>query len=187
MNKVFLAISGLFAAIPGFAIMWKGIGTPPDYTFLFGGVVEAFGCLSLLLLWMNRVKIRKIESRKIVKAAIILGLSGFISIITYIILFNVCVVSHPTNHTVFFPLWLSGQLENMVTMAGGRWAALDYFGWFGIYQATQNTPVALALTAAILLFVYQAIFSTLAIAFGLVGFHKGEGLGIGDKEQKKTP
>jgi hypothetical protein len=174
MKKLFLAVSASFAAIPGFAVMWKGIGTPPDYSFLFGGVIEAFGSLALILLWMNRVKIKKAKSERIVRSAIILGVASFLSLVVYLALFNLCVVSHPTHHTVFFPLWTSGDLSKLVSNAGGRWAALDKFGHFGIYSAVNKMPFyALPVTSAVLLFFYQSVFATLAVAFGLVGFHKG--------------
>jgi hypothetical protein len=175
MKKLYLAISGVFAALPGFAIMWKGIGTPPDNGFLFGGVIEACGSLALILLWMNRVKIKRIEPRKIVKSTIILGAAGLLIIPVYLSLFNLCVISHPTHHTVYFPLWASGELDALVTKAGGRWSALDRYGYFGVYSAVQRMPFyALPVTSGILLFFYQSIFTTLAIAFGLVGFHKGK-------------
>jgi hypothetical protein len=174
MKKFFLGISGVFGAVPGFAVMWKGILTPPDYGFLFGGVIEAFGSLALILLWMNREKIKAMEPRKVVKSAIILGVVSFIALIVYLALFNLCVISHPTHHTVFFPLWTSGELNTLVTKAGGRWNALDRYGYFGVYSAVQNMPFyALPVTSAILLFFYQPIFTALAIAFGLVGYHKG--------------
>src|SRR5229473_8121541 len=175
MRKLFLGISGAFGAVPGFAIMWKGIWTPPDYGFLFGGAIEAFGSLALILLWMNRVKVKAVKPGKIVKSAIILGVASFIVLIVYLALFNLCVISHPTHHTVFFPLWTSGELGSLVTKAGGRWNALDRYGYFGVYSAVQNMPFyALPVTSAILLFFYQSIFTTLTIAFGLVGYHKGK-------------
>lgn len=174
MNKLFLGISGLFASVPGFTIMWKGIGTPPGYSFLFGGAIEAFGSLALILLWMNRVKIKAIKPRKVVISAIILGVASFVSLVVYLTLHNLCVVSHPTHHTVFFPLWTTGELATLVARAGGRWSALDRYGYFGVFGAIKKMPFyALPVTAAVLLFFYQSIFTTLAIAFGLVGFHKG--------------
>ena len=175
MNKLFLGISGLFASVPGFTIMWKGIGTPPGYSFLFGGTIEAFGSLALILLWMNRAKLKAIKPRKVVTSSIILGVASFVALVVYLALFNLCVVSHPTHHTVFFPLWTSGELAILVAKAGGRWSALDRYGYFGIYDAIKKMPFyALPFTAAVLLFVYQSIFTTLATAFGLVGFHKGK-------------
>jgi multisubunit Na+/H+ antiporter MnhB subunit len=188
MRKLFLSVSGVFGAVPGFAIMWKGIWTPPGYSFLFGGVIEALGSLALILLWMNRAKIKAIRPRRIIKSAIALAVASFVALIVYLALFNLCVISHPTHHLVFFPLWTSGELASLVTKAGGRWNALDTYGYFGVYGATQKMPFyALPLTAAALLFFYQSIFTTLTIAFGLVGYHEGEDIKMQNKEPASSP
>ncbi|HKO97013.1 MAG TPA: hypothetical protein VJU86_08480 [Pyrinomonadaceae bacterium] len=173
MKNFFLALSGSFAAIPGVAIMVKGIGTPPGYAFMFGGIIEAFGSLALILLWLHRDKIQRIKPRRITKVSIILASVSFLSLVLYIVLFKLCVVSHPTHHTVLFPLWTSGELAKLVSAAGGRWAALDEFGWFGVYGAVEKMPsYAVPVTVAALLVCYQSVFTTLTIAFGLPGFHQ---------------
>lgn len=38
-----------------------------------------------------------------------------------------------------------------------------------------NYPLAITITTGLLLLVYQAIFTSLCVAFGILGFHKGEG------------
>lgn len=174
MQKFFVSISAIFAAVPGFAIMWQGIGIPPEQNFLFGGVIETIGSLSLVLLWMNRAKIKKIKSNIILRFSILFAVLSICALVTYLFLYNLCVISHPTNHTVFFPLWTTGELNEMIANSGGRWAALDEYGWFGVYSEVQKSPSwILSLTVAILLFFYQSIFTGLTVAFGLVGFHKG--------------
>jgi len=188
MKKLYLAVSGIFAVIPGFAIMWKGIATPPGsgYSFLFGGVIEAFGSLALILLWMYQVKIKNFKPLTIFKSSIALGVTSFIFIILYIILYNHCIVTHePNDAMVFFPLWTSGELEKLVAKAGGRWAALERYGYYSVYSAALSMPsYVLSLTVGILLFCYQSIFTSLTIAFGLVGLHKGKTINI-EKEPLK--
>ena len=175
MKKLFLAASGLFAAIPGIAVIGKGIGTPPNYEILFGGVIEAFGTLSLLVLWANRNKLKKIKTPRITKLVIRLGVLSFISLIIYIGLFKYCVISHPTHDTAYFPLWTSGELAKYVERTGGRWAALERYGIYPIESAIQKMPpYAIIITTALLLFMYQMIFTSLTVAFGLLGFHKGK-------------
>jgi hypothetical protein len=175
MKKLFLAASGLFAAVPGFAVMWKGIGTPPDYGYLFGGVIETFGSLSLIILWANKNKIKRLPTKKITKLAIKLGVLAFLFLAFYILLYEYCVKSHPTHDTVFYPLWTTGRVSELIANAGGRWEALDRYGYWPIYNGINAMPAyAIVITISILLFVYQAIFTALSIAFGLVGFHKGE-------------
>ena len=81
MKKLFLAASGLFAAVPGLMIISKSIGTPPSYEHLFGGVIEAFGVLSLLILLVNKNKLKKVKPERITRLAIILGVTSFVSLI----------------------------------------------------------------------------------------------------------
>lgn len=179
MKTLYVALSALFGATPGFVVMWTGIRTPPDYNYLFGGVIQAVGCLALVLLWMNRVRIRRIDPKKVTRNAIVLGICAFLSIAVYLFLFNLCVVSHSTNKTVFFPLWTTGDLAVLIEDAGGRWKVLDLHGFTGIQNEIDALPFYLMpLTVVILLFVYQAIFTTFTIAFGLVGFHKQEALKV---------
>lgn len=175
MKKLFLAASGLFAAVPGFAVMWKGIGTPPDYEYLFGGIIETFGSLSLMILWANKNKIKRLPTKKITRLAIRLSVLAFLFLVSYIFLYNYCVKSHPTHDTVFYPLWTTGDVSKWITQAGGRWNALNKYGYTSISSGINAMPAyAIVITVSIFLFVYQAIFTTLSIAFGLVGFHKGE-------------
>ena len=172
MRKLFLSISGLFGAMPGFAIMFSGLGTPPKHGLIFGGVVEAFGSLTLLLLWINREKIAQMERRKVVRIAIILGVLSFIFLTSYIYLFGQCVISTNDHGTIYFPLWSSGDLAELITYAGGRHAAVEKIGYTSILEAVQAMPpYAMAVTNAVLLFVYQGIFTTLASAFAVIGFH----------------
>lgn len=175
MKKLFLAASALFAAVPGLMVISKGVGTPPDYEYLFGGVIEAFGTLSLLILWVNKNKLKEITPSRITKLAITLGTISFLSLIIYIALFKFCVVSHPTHYTAYYPLWTSGEIAKYVERTGGRWAALDRYGIYPIESAIHKMPpYAIPVTTAVLLFLYQMIFTSLTIAFGLIGFHKGK-------------
>ena len=179
MKKLFLAASGLFSAVPGLTIIWKGIGTPPGYAVLFGGIIEAFGALSLVILMVNKAKLKRLSSRKATKFAIALSISCFLSLIIYLFLFNLCVVDHPTHGTVYYPVWSSGHLSELIQRTGSRYAALDRYGSYPLTKAIQQMPghpFPLIVTTALLLSVYQAIFTTLATAFGILGFHKGKSL-----------
>jgi len=176
MKKLFLAASGLFSAIPGLTIIWKGIGTPPGYEFLFGGIIEAFGALALIILLVNKTKLKRLTSRRATKFAIVLGTSCFISLVIYMLLFNLCVVVHPTHGTVYYPIWSGGHLTELIQRTGSRYAALDRYGSYPLTKAIQEMPghpLPLIVTTALLLLVYQAVFTTLATAFGILGFHKG--------------
>jgi len=84
-------------------------------------------------------------------------------------------------------LWTSGELRNLVSSAGGRWAALDEFGWFGVYTAVRNMPpYALPITVAVLLICYQGVFTSLTMAFGLLGVHRSSTLDDTRSPQEQT-
>lgn len=178
MKKLFLSVSGVFGVIPGVTILLSGLLVPPGKKLLFGGVVEAFGALTLIILWVNKDKLAKFSSTKATKWSIVFGILFFIFLVIYLLLNSFCVVQHETETrgTVYYPLWTSGDLTEMVKEAEGRYAALDMYGRDAVIEETHKSEISLVLTTIILLFVYQAVFSTLTTAFGILGFRKREPL-----------
>src|SRR5438105_1728627 len=150
MKKLLLAIAGIFGAIPGLTVIQSGIGAPPGYKLLFGGVIEAFGTLSLLVLWVNRKKIKRHAARRVTKWAIALAALCFVCIALYISLFSFCVVAHKRG-TAYYPLWTSGNIADMVARAGSRKAAIARYGIAEVVQAIDSMPsIALGLTTIVL-------------------------------------
>lgn len=173
MKKIFLAASGVFGAIPGLVIIQTGLGTPPGYNLLFGGVVEAFGALTIIILWVNRRKLEKFNYRKATKYALIFTLLCFVFLAVYIALFNHSVINNKARGTAYYPLWTSGEIAEMVTAAGGRNAAIDEYGIMEVREAIFKMPsLVLTLTTVLHLIFYQAVFTSLALAFGVLGFQK---------------
>jgi hypothetical protein len=178
VKKLFLGASAAFAAIPGVAVIASGLGTPPDsgYRWLFGGVIEAFGALALLILWINRAKLRRVSKRKITRTAIILCVLCFIFIASYVFLFRLTVVEHDRG-VAYYPLWISGDTKTMVERAGSRESAIERYGIGGVRKSIDEMgAIPLAATSVLLLLVYQGIFTSLAIAFGLPGIHDNQPL-----------
>lgn len=182
MKKLFLAASGLFAAIPGLVILQTGLGTPPGngYKMLFGGTIEAFGALTLLLLWVNRKSIRRMRPRRLTKWALAAVVVCFVTIALYVAIYSLCVQRNEKwRGIVYFPLWLSGEVAEMVDEKGGRNAAIDEYGPRDVSEAINRMPgvgFALPLTTILHLLLYQFIFTSLAGAFGLLGIHQGHGV-----------
>ena len=169
----FLIASGIFGAVPGLVVLWRGISAPPGYQTIFGGVVEATGVFAILVLLANRRKVQRIAvKRATVFSQWMMGLS-LSFLLGYIATFGRCVVSHPTHGSLLFPLWNSGRLQQLVAMAGGsRYAALDRYGEYSIYKAINEMPlypVPIVATVALMLLCYQGIFTSLALAFGVLG------------------
>jgi multisubunit Na+/H+ antiporter MnhB subunit len=177
MKKLYLAASGIFSAVPGLAVVWKGLGVPPGHSMLFGGFIEAAGALTLILLWVRRRELERRPARRAIRAAAVLGGLCFSAFIAYSILLNACVKTHPIHGTVYYPLWTSGKLKISVERAGGRWQALDRYGQAEIEDELQMMPsFVLSLTTILLLVLYMTIFAALTAAFSLLGYHKGANL-----------
>jgi hypothetical protein len=190
MKTLFLAASAAFAAIPGVGVIASGLGTPPGahYPLVFGGVIEAFGALSLVILWVNQKKLQRYSKRRITRAAIIIGVASFIFIGSYLLLFQHTVVEHPRG-IVYFPLWLTGTIERRVQSAGSRKAAIGKYGpgAEGLQGAVDEMgTLPLALTSILLLSIYQGIFTSLTLAFGLLGFHMRQPM-LGDLANAPPP
>ena len=171
MKNLLSALSGIFSTIPGLAVIASGIGVPPSYQILFGGVIEALGVLALLILWVNREALRKESRRKITTWAVILGSTSLLLICLYIIAYNHCVVTVGDRALVYYPLWLTGEGAAQIARVGGRVAAVSYYGSGGVQAIVDTMGTALNVTTALLLFLYQAIFTSLTLAFGVAGFH----------------
>ncbi len=177
MKAFFLAVSGVFGVIPGLAIMLGELGTPPEKNGLFGGVVEAFGVLTLIILWVNRGKIAKLSRSKVTKVTIVLGILCFVFLGGYLGLFEFCVIKHEFRGSAYFPLWTSGKIGTMVESGPGRSAAIDHYGIDAVREAIREMPTyALSLTSAVLLLVYQGVFTSLTAAFGLLGIYQKKSL-----------
>lgn len=177
MKAFFLTVSGVFGVIPGLAIMLGELGTPPEKNGLFGGVVEAFGVLTLIILWVNRGKIAKLSRSKVTKVSIVLGILCLVLVGGYFCLFDLCVVKHELRGSAYFPLWTSGKIAKMVEKANGRGAAIEYYGIDAVREAIREMPTyALSLTSIVLLLVYQGVFTSLTAAFGLLGIYQKKSL-----------
>jgi len=60
----------------------------------------------------------------------------------------------------------------MVERTGGRYSALDHYGAYPLTKAIQEAPDyprSIVITTAIILLAYQGIFTSLTVAFGILG------------------
>jgi hypothetical protein len=174
VKKVFASFSAAFAAVPGVGVLATGLSVPPDSKLMFGGLLEAFGTLVLLIVWINKAKVKSIDIQKLNRWCIVASAVSLSCLFVYIAAFNFCVVTHPYRGTVYFPLWTSGVARNMVTASGSRLASIDHYGLAAVEQAVQTSPVALAATSAVLILLYQGIMIPLTLLFGALAIRKGE-------------
>lgn len=171
MKTLLLSLSSLLAAMPGVATLASGLGVPPGEKLVFGGMLEMIGVLALLLMYLNRVKLRKMSNRRSTRLALRMGAGAVALIAAYILLFSVTVKKHETRGTAYFPLWTSGKLARMVERAGSRSAAIERYGIDGVQLAINEMPdLAMALTTVTLLATYVGGLTLATIAFGIPGF-----------------
>jgi len=139
--------------------------------------MEAFGVLGLLILWINGSKLENTSASKISRWAITLGAISFLSLGAYLVTYNYCVKTVGDREPVYYPLWLPEEAAVKIAQRGGRIGAINYYGSGGTQAIIDRSPgIALPVTTVVLLFLYQAIFTALALAFGLLGFHGGVSL-----------
>jgi hypothetical protein len=169
--SAFLSLaSGVFAVIPGIAVLTSNVGVPPNSSkALFGGVIEAIGVLTLMILWLNKSWIKKNSIKNINKLSFISVLVFVISLFTYIFLFNYLVVEVENSDSVFFPLWSNGELEANILKFGSRNELINQWGRDDVYKVIQSSSeTPLLITTLILLFNYLLTFLSLTFSFGIL-------------------
>jgi hypothetical protein len=105
LSSFFTAVSGVFAVIPGIAILITSIGVSPTASkALFGGIIESLGVLTLILLWVNKDAIKKMPIRGINRLALIAIGMFLLSLFTYIFFYGYLVEEVPDSEALYFPL-----------------------------------------------------------------------------------
>jgi hypothetical protein len=169
MKRVFVGAAAAVGVVPGLAIIAKGLPAPPGVNLLFGGVVEALGAGVLMWLWIERGRLNKLQKKKLLRRVVISFSFSFASLLGYVTLYDWCVITDPAYGTLVFPLWATGDLSVAIDKAGGRWSALDRYGYYALYAAIErSSSIVWALTIGLLLILYQGIFSLLTLALGLL-------------------
>ena len=150
----------------------------PGKQVLFGALVETFGVLALLLLYVNREKLRNTSKGVITVIGIACGFIALACLVTYMALLPHCVLTSEVveewNYPVYFPLWLTGEAQRVVDDAGGRQGALDDAGPGAIEPLLKKMPnslVAYGITTTLFLLLFLGFFTSVTVAFGVPGFH----------------
>jgi len=181
MKKLFFTLSGLFTAVPGLLTMRRSLPVPQGYAVLFGGVLQATGCLGLLLLWLNRSKLKKLRAATLTRATILCLLLFGVCLSGYVYALRVCDVTVHIKQEgdvyAFYPLWPSGTLAQLVAETGSRQEALmerrD-----GVVRLIAEAPFATTTSLLLLLWLYALALSSLVVAFGVAGFGSGTNVSL---------
>lgn len=168
MSRLFTWAGALVALLPGVGILVTGFGAPPGYEKVCGGLVEAFGALTLLAVFLNQGKLRQSRRAVVTRAAIALGGASLALFIGYAMLHDLCVVKVPQRTPVYFPLVPCAELQGEIEKAGSRSAFVEAWGSKEADDVVRRCPESRRIaTTAILLLWYAASFVTLTLAFGL--------------------
>lgn len=171
-QNIFKWASGSLALVPGLTVVLTNLGTPPTISkLLYGGIVEAIGAFTFLMLYLNRKKISEMSDKKIKTYSIIMFVLFFVSLLTYTVLYNSQVVYSPKYDTkIFFPFWFGDELGFMIKDAGSKLNAITNYGPQAVADAIVNAQPSLEITGVIFTTIYVSIFVFLIIGFGLPGF-----------------
>jgi hypothetical protein len=175
IKSLFKWSSGTLALVPGFAIILSNLGVPPGISAtLYGGVIEATGSITFLIMLINKEKISSWKLAKINRIAIVSFCLFVLACIAYLALYNLQVVySEKYDIHILFPLWSGKELTFMIGQAGSRSQSIDAYGPAGVQQAINRSPGALETTRIMFSLLYILLFETLVVAFGVLGFKGG--------------
>lgn len=171
MKKIFTSLSGVFAALPGVSILLSSLGVPdPDDKMLFGGIIEAIGCGVLGLIFLNKTFFLR-KSLKAINIWVVLSFFLFlVSIIGYVTIYKLCVIEHQEFSRVFFPLFSSNALSEKINAEGGKLAFIEkWYGDGANKQIQKLASIQMIKTNIVFLLVYQFVFTSLTIGFGMLG------------------
>lgn len=171
LGKVFSGISATFALIPGITILMTNLGVPPGASqIIFGASIESVCILILLILWVNRQKIKQLSSPRITKYTILLGGSFVFLFISYLFLYGYYVEEVPHTAPLLFPVAPRGELAEGLQTFGSQLRLVEAWGRDDVYKVIQSSSsVSIQLTIILFLLNYMGIFITLTTGFGLLG------------------
>lgn len=159
-----------FALLPGLVIIATNLGVPPGIShLLLGGIIEACGVFTLIILKVKKKDLHQSDPKKLWRLSIVFFLLFLLALLSYLVLFQLQVIYNSTyDQTVFFPFWQGNDLQFMISHAGSKNAAIDNYGVEAIILATKNPEICLSLTMIVFVLVYLSIFEFLTVGFSLL-------------------
>ena len=176
LSRYFSAVSGIFAVLPGLAVLLSNIGVPPNSSkILFSGVIESLGVLTLMILLLNKEWIIRLSNRSINFISITTIGIFILALFSYIFLYNYLVVGTGISDPVFFPLWAQRELMEGIIQVGNRSELINEWGRDDVVKVIQaSSQGSLLITTMIMLVIYQLIFVSLTFSFGILGIKGSE-------------
>ena len=168
VKSILKTASSTFGLLPGICIMLTNIGLPPGLSnVLFGGIVEAAGALTLLLLALRKKNIQALSGKRIMRLSLVFFICFLTTFLGYIFLYSSSIVHNSFwDQTIFFPFWNTPDLKEAIKRYGSRNDAITNYGPDAIREMILESPVFLTLTKLLLASLYLAIFESLTLSFG---------------------
>ena len=171
MNKLktsLKAASGVFAIIPGLAVLATNIGVPPNCSkVMFFATIESFGIFTLMLLRLNQNALKLLSIKTINSLALTAMVMFGLALFGYMYLYSQYVVAVNGSSPLFFPAWPQGELQHGLATLGSKAALIKEWGRDDVFHViNSSSSLMLTYTTLLFLFVYQLIFVSLTFAFG---------------------
>src|SRR3954469_12720463 len=105
LQDAYKCASASCAVVPGFVTITTNLGTPPGISnILYGGLADAVGAFTFLLLYLNRKSIQQWSERKVNKITISMFILSIVLLLSYFTIFNTQVIYNEKYDTkLFFP------------------------------------------------------------------------------------
>lgn len=171
MVKVFKWATSTFALLPGLAVIATNLGTPPGLShYLVGGIIEACGAFTLLVLNGKKRALGQMQAKKVERLAIFYFVLFFVALISYIFIYQTQVVYHSKyDSTILFPFWYNEDVQFMMSQAGSKYEAIDRYGPEAVLQAINSSKMYIVITLLFFIIIYTMVFEFLTLGFGIIG------------------
>lgn len=163
------AAAGAAAAVPGMEVLSE-LNVPGGSEPLFRFVLAAFSAASVLIVYLLRGRLSKLEVGKTVVLTALGMMLVVGSFFTHVWISNKVLVPHqwrgPTEQQ-FVPLFVPDAIDEVIDRTGSRSQMLNQIGPDALLQRVSETEIAL--TLMVMLLVYTALVVSLALTFGVLG------------------
>jgi len=167
MNEIFTWVSLITAIGPGMALILNGFGTPEELRQPFGILAAACGFVAFGVLLFVKETFKRRSKQTLALLIIAFGLIGFLSLCSYWIVLDQCVMRAPDRSPAFFPLWLDGRAKENVENVGGPMAYYEKYGPGAVSKLLETQAKQVSRTKLLLLGLISTASLALPVATGL--------------------
>lgn len=170
INNVHMWLSRLFAIIPGLAVLFNTLYSPPDINHLLAGsVVELVGWITIKTTNVNKLEISLWSRKRQLNTIKRLSLLASICLLLYLFLYWIYVEPNDVyKHEILLPIIKNEKLSNLISNEGGVKAVIDKYGSQELIDARDSSKWQIAITRLIFIIVYSAIFFFITRIFTLL-------------------